>query len=115
MNSNVKTFFRFACQTSLTPFVSHFQFLIVSQFHHLYLECLKNDIYYQELIQIPNASLYNLAKEYHFEVNDDLLEEKLKEGRNLSKKILDKMLNQFPENYVEFYFENYVVKKNSSN
>ena len=24
------------------------------------------------MIQIPNTSLYNLAKEYHFEVNDDL-------------------------------------------
>ena len=34
-----------------------------------------------------NASLYNLAKKYHFEVNDDLLEEKIKEGRNLSKNI----------------------------
>ena len=90
-------------------------YLANSIYKQIYLECLKNDIYYQELIQIPNASLYNLAKEYHFEVNDDLLEEKLKEGRNLSKKILDKMLNQFPEDYVEFYFENYVVKKNSSN
>ena len=88
MNSNVKPFFRFACQTSLTPFVSHFQFLIVSQFHHLYLECLKNDIYYQELIQIPNASLYNLAKEYHFEVNDDLLED-LESVKKYKPEILD--------------------------
>lgn len=47
-------------------------------------------------------------------MNDDLLEEKIKEVE-IYLKILDKMLNQFPENYVEFYFENYVVKKNSSN
>lgn len=47
-------------------------YLANSIYKQIYLECLKNDIYFQELIQIPNASLYNLAKDYHFEVSEDL-------------------------------------------
>ena len=54
--------------------------------------------------EIPN---YILRSKFEHFIDHDWLEEKLKEGKSLSKQILDKMPDQIPENYV--------VKKNSSN
>lgn len=57
---------------------------------------------------------YILRSKFEHFIDHDLLEEELEEGKSLSRQILDKMPGQLPEDYIEFYFENYVVKKNSS-
>ena len=47
-------------------------FLTRGHYRQFYLDCLKHDIFFQNLQKSPNRSIYQLAEQYHFPVDDDL-------------------------------------------
>ena len=48
------------------------RFLTRGAYRRFYLDCLKYDIFFHSLQKSPNRSIYQLAEQYHFPVNDDL-------------------------------------------